>query len=240
MKKLLLLTFIVVAFVSCKLKTHSQNTLKPIHVISLNISEPSGITVFNNQLYIVSDQTGNIYKTGLDGKIVSKIRTKYTDIEGVTVNDKGDFFIVDEAKRRIIKLDAKGKLIDKFKIKGKQKFNNSGLEGICFSKLEYSFYVINEKSPTQLLKVNSEGEIIEAVTLNFAKDLSGICVDNTTDTLWLVSDESYAIYHIEKNGKLINSYKIPVNKAEGIVIYNDEIYVVSDSAEVLYIFKKPL
>lgn len=240
MKTILILVFASLGMYSCTSRINSQNTLEPIKVVSLKISEPSGITSFNNNLYIVSDQNGTIYKTSLEGKILQKIKTKFTDLEGITFDKTNrNFWVVEESKRMLISLDSIGNFLQKIKVKGKQQDKNSGLEGICFVESKNSFIVINENKPNQLLELNLKGKITNKTDFNISNDMSGICFDNKSTTFWIVSDESQSIYNTTTKGELIKSYKIPVDKAEGIVIYNDNLYVVSDSQNKLYIFKKP-
>lgn len=227
-------------FVSCIPKVQSQSDLQLIKTVQLAISEPSGITVFDEFLYIVSDENGTIYKTTLYGKVLKKIKTNCTDLEGVTYNPIDEsLVVVDEAKRKIIAFDLKGNQFAKNNIKGKQNYKNSGLEGVCFDTSKNKMYAINEKMPKQLLELNLKGEILDAHKLDFSKDVSGICYDEINDNLWVISDESKAIYTINKKGKLFKKYKTGIEKMEGIVIYKQKIYVVSDDLNKLYIFKKP-
>ncbi len=239
MKNFLFILGIALAILSCSSNTNSQNRLEPLKTVKLTVSEPSGITFYNNHLYIVSDYNGVVYKTGLEGNIVSKISTPYKDLEGITFNNEGEMFVVNETKRNLVKLDSLGNFIHKFRIAGNQEHRNSGLEGVCFNSLENCFYLVNEKLPKQLLKVNFEGKIMKKFKLPYTDDASGIYYEQSSNSLWLVSDESKKIFNISVKGKLIESYKIPVSKAEGIVIHNNEIYVVCDSENKLYIFKKP-
>lgn len=240
MKKYIFLVAVALLFMSCTSKISSQNKLTPIRVIKLAIREPSGITAFNNKLFIVSDYNGTIYKTTLKGKIVTKIFTKYTDLEGVTYNSASkNILIVDELLRELTEIDLKGNIQLNVKVGGKQNTKKSGLEGVCINPVARCIYVVNEKSPKQLLKLNYQGETIEQVDLKFGKDISGICFDEKDNSIWIVSDESQKIYNINEKGELINKFDIPINKAEGIVIYKEHIYIVSDSTNKLYIFKKP-
>jgi len=239
-KKLFLFVIIIASFVACSSKVKSQSKLKPTESFKLSIKEPSGIAVFDNHLFIVSDQNGTIYKTSLEGKILKKIKTNYSDLEAITINPiTENFFIVNESKRSLIELDSKGKMIRKTKIKGKQKTKNNGLEGICFDTSKNKIYALNEKSPKQLLELNLKGEIKNKFELDFSKDVSGICFDAKTNSLWIISDESQTIFNISKKGKLLKSFTISVEKGEGIAIYNDKIYVVSDSLNKLFIFEFP-
>lgn len=234
--------FLSIAFIlsSCSSKVSMQSDLELLKTVNLDIVEPSGITVFQDYLYIVSDHKGTYYKTTLEGKILQKYTTKFSDLEGITYNSiSHNFLVVNESKRTLVTLDSIGNIIQKNKIKGKQKHNNSGLEGICFVEDEETIVVVNESAPTQLVFLNLKGEITAKLTLAFSKDISGICYEKETSSFWIVSDESQSIYQITKNGKLLKSYKIPVKKAEGIVIQNNIIYVVSDSSNKLYVFKRP-
>ncbi|WP_372744338.1 SdiA-regulated domain-containing protein [Lutibacter sp.] len=231
--------FIFVSFLSCGNVSEVKKLLEPIAKVKLKISEPSGIAFYNNHLYIVSDRKYFIYKTNLHGKVVGEIATNLTGLEGITVDNFGNFVVVDEVKRTLIKVDAGGNRLFKTKIKGKQKDKNSGLEGVCFNSKNNSYYLLNEKSPKELIRVSEEGEVLKTIKISFAKDLAGICYDAKANVFWLVSDESESIYKINEKGKLLGSYKIPVKKPEGIVVVNDLIYVVSDSESKMYTFKKP-
>lgn len=241
MKKLFLFVVIALGIISCLPKANSQTPLKLIESFQLAIKEPSGITVFNNQLYIVSDNNGVIYKTNLEGEIVEKIKTDYSDLEGITINpETGNIFVVSESKRSLIELNSKGKLIRKTKVEGKQNYKNSGLEGVCFDASKNTIFTINEKSPKQLLKLNFKGEVENTYKLDYSKDVSGICYAEKSNSLWIISDESQTIINISKKGKLLKKYSIPVEKGEGIVIMKDKIYVVSDSLRKLFVFEFPI
>jgi uncharacterized protein YjiK len=238
MKKLGFLVFLALALLSCSSKISSENKLEPLKIINLNIPEPSGITIFNNKLFIVSDRNGTIYQTSFEGKVLHKIKTKFNDLEGITIDENSkNILLVSEENRALIILDSLGNFIKKIKIKGKQQQNNGGLEGICL--YENTINVINEKSPKQLLQLNGKGKIIKKIKLAYSKDISGICFDKSSNSFWIVSDESKLILNIGKKGELIKSFKIPVTKAEGIVIHNNNLFIVSDNLNSLFIFKIP-
>lgn len=238
MKNLLLFIIISTFHFGCTNKITSQASLKLVATIPLKISEPSGITAYNEHLYIVSDTNGNIYKTTLEGKIVDKIKTNYSDLEGIAIDPNSNkIAIINEAKRSLIYFNLKGEFLNKHKIKGKQKESNSGLEGICFDTSKNLIYAINEKSPKKLLELTLKGDLKNNYSLKFAKDISGICYDKHSDCLWVISDESQAIYKISKKGILQKKYKTGIVKGEGIVIYKKRLYIVSDNLETLYVFK---
>jgi uncharacterized protein YjiK len=171
MKKLGFLVFLALALLSCLPKISSEKKLEPLKIIKLTIPEPSGITLFNNKLFIVSDRNGTIYQTSFEGKVLRKIKTKFNDLEGITIDENSkNILLVSEEGRALIVLDSLGNFIKKIKIKGKQQQNNRGLEGICLYK--NTLYVINEKSPKQLLQLNEKGKIINKIKLDYSKDIS--------------------------------------------------------------------
>lgn len=239
MFRIVYLFFISVLFLGCFSNSTSQNVMKPSQVFKLNIPEPSGITFKNNHLYIVSDYNGMVYKTTFKGNILDKIQVSTTNNEGVSFNSKGNLVVVNESKRRLVEIDKELQKEKTFKIKGKQKHNNSGLEGVCFVPSEKAYFLLNEKSPKQLLKISLKGKLKDEIKINFCNDLSGICFDEDSNSFWLVSDESQLLMNVSLKGKLLKSYKIPVLKAEGVTVANNKIYIVSDAESKLYVFSKP-
>ena len=239
MKNYIIYYLFSILFCSCISNTSSQNELNLLDAIKLNILEPSGITNHENHLFIASDYNGFVYKTNLKGEILEKMVTGFSDLEGVTVNNKGSFFIVNENKRTLVKLKLNGKALIKCKIKGKQEHGNNGLEGICYYPPKDNYFVVNEKAPKQLLSISKKGEILKKIKIGYVNDLSGICFDEKSKTLWLVSDESQQLFQISVKGKIIKKYHLPIVKAEGVTIFNNKIYIVSDLENKLYVFKKP-
>ncbi|SNR73012.1 SdiA-regulated domain-containing protein [Lutibacter flavus] len=239
MKNTVVFIVIIVMIFSCNFNIKSSNELVVLEEIKLNIKEPSGITYYKNHLYIASDYNGLVYKTNLKGEIVKKIPTDFTDIEGVAMDKNGNLFVVNENKRTFVKLKLNGETDKKYKIKGRQKQHNSGLEGVCYSKKLDCFFIVNESLPREVMKISRKGKEKESFKIDFANDLSGICFDEKTKNIWIVSDESQKIYEVSTKGVKLKDYKIPVNKAEGITINKDKIYVVSDAENKLYVLKKP-
>ncbi len=75
--------------------------------------------------------------------------------------------------------------------------------------------------------------------LDFASDYSGIFYEKSSNSLWIISDQNKTINKCSLKGKVIETYSIDVDQAEGIAIASDKIYVVSDAEEKLFVFKKP-
>ncbi len=231
-------TFLVFTLVGCfSQKKHPKLTL--VKSVQLPIKEPSGITTNNTSLFIVSDKTGSIFEVSFNGELIREIKSKLKDLEGIAFEfSTNSFWVVSESSRKLIQLNFSGKVLQKHKIKGEQHRKNNGLEGVCFEP-NNTLVCVNEKQPKQLLKLNKAAQITKTLKLKFGNDISGICYDAVLKCFWVVSDESQKVYQITQQGKKVASYSIAVKKPEGIILYKNRIFIVSDYNEKLYIFKKP-
>ena len=230
-----LIGLILVLISSCTTKAQE---LDIIDTFTLDIKEPSGLSYHDGYLYIVSDRNGTIYKTNTKGLIKEKIKSSLKDVEGIAYQISSDrFLLVEEGKRMIAEVARSGAVLSRHSVSGNQVSKNSGLEGICFKNRD-EIFVVNEKKPKALLKLNSDYEVVTEQPLNFGKDVSG-CAFDKQGNLWIVSDQSYKIYKVSEEGIMQEEYRIPVEKAEGIVLAEDKIFIVSDSESRLYTFKLP-
>lgn len=238
-------------FVGCKRETPVQGsnivpsgieTLQPIaqYYLGADISEPSGIiyNAKNNSFYVVSDSHKELYEIDFHGTLLRTIVTTSTDLEGISVSRSGDtIYVVEEKNRIVVSYLLNGTKLSSFSA-NVATIPNNGLEGIAVNKNGFLF-VVNEKLPGMLLEYSRSGTEINRVTLSFASDYSDIFYDDSTDCLWLISDESKKIMKVSKNGQLLSQWLIPFSKGEGITIVRDTMYIVNDEDAKLYIFKKP-
>lgn len=56
-----------------------------------------------------------------------------------------------------------------------------------------------------MIETDLDGNIISQNKIDFAKDLSGLCYDKTKNELWIISDESKAVFKCSTEGKLIQN-----------------------------------
>lgn len=219
----------------------SDKTLQPISEISLTsfLPEPSGIVYNskNNSLFVVSDTLKKIFELDLSGNLIRSIDVNASDLEGITLSlTKDTIFVVEESENKITSFTLSGTKIKSF-TKNVSTIVGNGIEGIAIDNSGF-IYVINEKSPRYLIKIENEVEVSRKEVI-VAQDLSDICYDPTFDCLWLISDESKKILKISKDGILQSEWSIPFDKGEGITFVQDKMYIVNDENARLYIFNKP-
>jgi uncharacterized protein YjiK len=241
--KIIIFGLFCAGFISCEKSgtgSNQNNDLKPKMIIQLSIPEPSGLTYNNTtgNLYTVTDgDFGKIYETTTSGKLVRTIYTSCKDMEGIAINSSNDtLFIVEEEKCNIVKYTLQGQLTGKILVPVTREGQN-GLEGIAIHPTMKHIFIVNEKRPRILLELTPTGKVVTLTKISFADDLSGLCFVPGTDHLLLVSHESHSLFEIDLSGKMLRSWKIPVEQAEGVAIdQNGQVYIVCDKTSQLYIF----
>ncbi|MDT3696195.1 MAG: SdiA-regulated domain-containing protein [Ignavibacterium sp.] len=220
--------------------TKTINKIFPLEEYNLDIPEPSGITYNskNNTLMVVSDGESNIYEIAFNGAILNSIPTSGSDMEGITLSKNCDtIFVVEEKKKLVTAFDLSGNKITSFSVNVSTSDNHS-LEGISLNILTNELFVINEKNPQMILKFLNKQELWRK-SIAYTLDISDICYDETSNCIWIISDESKRILKLSTTGELLKEWEIPFTKGEGITIVNEKIYVVNDSNSKMYVFQKP-
>jgi len=237
MKKII---FISILLCQQLLASEKQN-LKLIKSVTVKIPEPSALSFSMDQesLLTVSDQNGMAYSLSLEGAVLTQHQTSGSDLEGIVTHDdlKG-FCTVSERIREIQCYDQKWKLLKSKKIPFPGS-SNAGFEGLSYNPLNRHFYIVNEKSPTSIIEINDELEIVKTHQFNHSKDLSDIYFDSIEQKFWIVSHESNMIFQTDLSFNIQNKYSIPeVVQAEGIAAdsINKKIYIISDKDSKFFIF----
>lgn len=236
---------LLLAFVSCGGGEEEKEAAPPsrlqfIKSHKLEIPEPSGIAfdISDSTLWIVSDHNSTVYKTNLEGKVISSFTVDGEDLEGITCLQQSFIAVVLERTREVQYLYRDGKLRFKKKLNISGELN-SGLEGIGYSNKDHIFYIVNEKNPRVLMGYNDSMHELFRDTLRFAKDLSGVCYDDSTQMLWLVSDDSRSLYLLNKHRQLIGAFPLNIKQLEGVAFdpATKRLYLVSDLLETLFVYE---
>lgn len=241
---IIIITLFIISLTSCDSDTPTIpgiKLLEPIAEIDLSsiLSEPSGIVYnsINSSFFVVSDTLAKIFEIDMDGNLLRSIQVNANDLEGITLSINRDtIYVVEESDNLVTSFLLDGTKIESFSVDVSTNYIN-GLEGIAIDANNY-FYVLNEKLPRYLVKLQNEVEI-SRTEITAVDDLSDVCFDYVLDCLWIISDESEKIIKVSKSGSVISEWQIPFSKGEGITLVNDKIYVVRDSNAKMYIFNKP-
>jgi uncharacterized protein YjiK len=235
---------VVLSVLLCSFTAYSKPSISLHKKIILPIKEPSALSFSNDykSLWTVSDNNGSIYSLSLEGLVLGEIKTTASDLEGVVAHKDlsalGSLCVVLERDREVQCFDQKGKISRKQKIPFAG-VKNAGFEGITFNSDNQRFYIVNEKSPSAILELSIDFEILNTHTVNFAKDLSDIFYDSHEKKMWVISHESKKLYQLTSNFEIEMEFDLSdVVQAEGVVVdsLNKKIYVVSDKDSAFYIY----
>lgn len=242
MSKLMLLAGLLLAFLGCDKSANQEKEaiLDKGDGYKIDVQQASGLCLSadGSFLWAVGDQKDNLYKLTFEGETIDKIDVDGNDAEdaeGICVVDDNRLALVLEKSSTLLIVDTLGNIIEQkeFKTTGDP---NSGLEGITYNPANGHFFVIKEKDPSLLIELDDEYNKVNSVELKGVKDVSGLHFDAAENLLWIVSDEDQEIYISDTEGNFSKTFKMDVDKAEGIAVdtKNGFIYLVSDSKDKLY------
>ncbi len=222
----------------------SNSEIQLIQSFPLKVPEPSGLTINSDQksLWMVSDRTGKIYLTNLQGQILKTLSFIGNDLEGITQDSRDHtLWVAEEQKRELVHLDTLGNELDRHKIAVENRSPNSGLEGLTIDAAHGQMYVVNEKNPRLFLILNPDFSIQHSIAIDFTDDCSGLFYASSTGWIWMVSDASQSLVCMDSLARPLHQYYLGIQKAEGIAVdaVKHMAYIVSDSESKLYWFGLP-
>lgn len=245
MKKLLI---IILIFISLSCQRNQPGTgitdttvtnLKQLASYPTSVPEPSGLYYNSktNSLFTVSDGNGTVYEIDFNGKVLHSLVIQSTDLEGITFSaDNDTMYVVEETNRLVAKYLPDGRKLVSFSVNVATAPNNA-LEGITVDN-NNRLFIINEKSPRMILEYYGQKEISRK-EIAYVSDLSDIYYEKTSNSFWIVSDESQKVIRLSRDFTLIGQWSLPFTKGEGITIVGNKLYIVNDSNNTLYEFERP-
>lgn len=216
-------------------------SLELINSYSIDVDEPSGLDLAldNMSLWTVSDKRSKIYQVDLTGQILQEISIPGIDLEGITLDVNGNsFWVVQESLGEILQVDTLGNELQRVTIPAVRD-GSGGLEGITINSINNHLFLLKEKDPSVLIELDTNFKITLFKRISTAQDYSGMDYNELENEFWIVSDQDKMVYRYDLNGTVLNSYPINVEKAEGIAFdsANNLVYIVSDSADSLYVYR---
>lgn len=208
--------------------------------IDLPFNEPSGIAWSEQlrKLWVVSGGDQKIYRLDTSGNVEKHLRYTGIDLEGI-VFDPADstLWTIDEATKEVAHLNLQGDVIGSFTVTYETD-TNKGPEGIAIGK-DHEFYILNERDPSVLHRLDEQWHIAQTYQLDFASDYSDITWDSAAGSFLILSDESKAFYRWNVQLGVIATYDLPNASNEGIAYDRSRgiIYIVNDAKAKLYIYK---
>ncbi len=227
----------------------------------------SGIT-FNadtGTLFVITNSPTAIHEINRNGECLRKIALcGFTDTEGIVYLYGNLFGVLEERNGMvsIVRIARETSRITKNAVVRSIRFNhnyngNKGFEGIAYDPQDQVFYIVKEKRPMKVYKLERlfneyPANISEPYRMAFFEmfcmdDFSGLHFDHKTRHLLFLSDESRLAAEVTISGEKVSFLDLErgfsgltadIPQAEGITMDADRnIYIVSEP-DLLYCFEK--
>ena len=225
---------------SLSINAQKVGKLKPTKSVSVKIPEPSDICYDSktDTFFIVSD-TGVLYETDKDCKVLKKQDQKGTDFEAV-YSDGSFVYAVDESNRTIYKYDIKTFKLIKSIVIPYDGARNKGYEAFDFNKTTNKYALLTESNPVLLFELDTDFKITNQT------DLSAVASDISSARyydgfLWLLSDEDMMLLKLNPTTfDVLKKWSLPVINPEGLAFdKNGNILISCDDMQRVYYFNNP-
>ena len=224
----------------------------------------SGLT-FNTDtgtLFAIINNPEQLIELNTKGEILRTIALKgFEDTEGLAYLGNQQFAIIEERKRAIIIVSITSQTIT-LELASQRSIalpvssaNNNGFEGITTDPSSGRLYIVNEKSPRQLIQIDgfttNQPNLSVSMPLDLEhkpmgnKDFSGVYFNAEFQTLLLLSDESKLLTEVDLSGQINSQLRLKaghagltesIPQAEGITLDNEGALYILSEPNLLYRF----
>lgn len=225
MKKILLL-FLLFLLSGCGSESGTENLFKlELHkafpVAGSDNIQPSGLTLWQGGLFTISDRDDStIFRLQMGGDTARMIpyrrfripgrQTVRADFEGITSDNKGNFFLISETKIKILKVPASGKPAEWITLplryhgeaEGLFRVKNAYVEGILW-RGENHFLICAEREPRGFLDVKLLPHSIQVKASKTDRSRYLFRNKRSTDFTGLAAFEN-KIYVLERNAFVVS------------------------------------
>ncbi|WP_299220262.1 SdiA-regulated domain-containing protein [uncultured Aquimarina sp.] len=211
----------------------------------------SGITWVpeSNSFFMIQNSGGRIWEVDNNFNLVRTISMSgFGDSEDIVYLGNNEFAIVNEASKFYIGTIGSGTTSisanDFQEITFDSPAGNVGPEGIAYDAVNEIFYIVKEKTPRKIYKINrptNTGNITVTPEIPFdaettfgggiMNDLSAIYFDDLTNRLWILSHQSHNIVDVGTDGTIYGKLALADgSQHEGLTLDgNGSLYVTSEA-----------
>lgn len=194
-----------------------EHSLTLVSEVTLPFSGLSGIAYSEElqRLWVVSGGNQHIYRLDMSGQVEKKLDFIGTDLEGIAFDGTDStLWTIDELTKDITHLDLNGNVLSTHNV-NYTTTSNKGPEGITIGR-NHTFYILNERNPAILIKLDSQFAFSDVRVLDFALDYSDVTYDSTRGSFYILSDETGAFFEWSETGGVLSRYRLQDTGNEGI------------------------
>lgn len=220
---------------SCYSEAETAASWTLVREVPVQVIEPSGLCLDpqTGEFWTVSDETGLVHRIDSEGRVTRTLAWSGDDLEGICLDPRdGSLWIAAERDGQAIHLSRTGTELERHTLEPATGQGNSGLEGIACDR-DGLLFLLKEKDPGLLFLWEPATGRLETRELDFARDYSGLCLDEERGGLWVLSDESRSLTLL-REGQAPLSYELGLERLEGVAVYGDRAWLISDSRQTLF------
>lgn len=208
----------------------------------------------SDTLFAITNSPRDIYELDKNGVILRTIDLKgFKDTEDITYIKDDMFAILDEELNGlfIVNINKDTKVVNikdciKKYIFSVKNFENFGLEGISYDKVEDKFYLVNERNPKKIVSIKGimedkdiEIKIEDKLFENnhYLSDFSAIHFDDINRRLYILSDESALLGRTDDNEDFTKYFDLSDDEISAKMLHPEGI--TKDSKGDIYIVGEP-
>ncbi|WP_062259950.1 SdiA-regulated domain-containing protein [Endozoicomonas arenosclerae] len=229
----------------------------------------SGVTwsPVTDSLYVVArGDVVNVLEYDRQGNLKRKLKSnRNIDVEGITWAGNDTFIIVNERQQELSAVQIAPDTVEvdftdvpTFTF-GVGERGNKGFEGIAWDPDDQSVYVVKERDPAQIYRIQgfpgngqnltiTEQDLMTQSLMYFNRDLSGMHYDTVSRHFVVLSDESHSLTELDEEGEAVSvmnlekgwhDLKETIEQPEGVAMDREGTVFIVGEPNDLYIFKKP-
>lgn len=221
----------------------------------------SGLTFHPERktLFTVINKPAQVAELTTEGKLLRTIPLRgISDAEGITHQEGNFFFIADEGKHQMIRIeidDAATEIdtthLPRFGLRI-DAGRNVGYEGVSWDSDNNRMFIVKEKNPLRIFEISGLWEVLDTGKLDLRinewlpespsnvmlRDLSSLTYHEESGHLFLLSDESRVLLEFNAAGDAVDmlvlragwhGLKRTIPQAEGVAIGSDrDVYILSE------------
>lgn len=221
----------------------------------------SGLTFHPERktLFTVINKPAQVAELTTEGKLLRTIPLRgISDAEGITHQEGNFFFIADEGKHQMIRIeidDAATEIdtthLPRFGLRI-DAGRNVGYEGVSWDSDNNRMFIVKEKNPLRIFEISGLWEMLDTGKLDLRinewlpespsnvmlRDLSSLTYHEESGHLFLLSDESRVLLEFNAAGDAVDmlvlragwhGLKRTIPQAEGVAIGSDrDVYILSE------------
>ncbi len=214
-----------------------SGVLRPRGACSVAVPEISGLAwhARRGTLFAVGDDAGAAFELtrrgdGFEAREIALHKGTRYDLEGIAVAPDSDtLLVVAEKRRKVLRYDLDGALLESITLPIRGRKANAGPEGLTVDPSSGRVFAVNERKPRRVIELDPALDTLVERPLDAFADLSGVCAHD--GALWIVSDASAAVGRFEASGdgwQLRERWALPSRGAEGVAIAEGLLFIAFD------------